>query len=130
MLTIQTSKATVLAVRLPKGAEVKNCIKYEDVDFLFYQMPIIRGMSSMALPIGSWQPIGFANMISESDMDRIVDSSVVDYDGYGDPETIYKDYNCNYENTVTWYSVLSDSFKSLLAKHGISEEHYLLIKID
>lgn len=123
MLTIQTNKATLLAVRLPKEVTdvIIDSLGKNQLTFIRYVWTEEDGNISswIKLPIGSWQPLGFASEISELDMERVVESRHIHTN-----KNIYKDY----DRHGFWYTKTDQSFRSLLSKHSITEEYYLLIK--
>lgn len=110
-LQLQTEKATIILMQLPEGAIFKDLIDWEGKNVIWYQMPMIRGLSTFELPqdlpTGAWQILGLLDSLSEEQKASICDNEK--YNGY-------KNYVL--EDFIEYFA--ADSFKSLLESYNVT----------
>lgn len=108
---IQTSKATILVVDLPEGAEAWKNDSYH-TNTLWYKSESMRSPKHINLPDGEWQLLG-----KTFELSRLQCAEIVKYVGL--PWNAYKDYTTD----SNWFNNPVDSFASLLTANGVFKEN-------
>jgi len=109
---IQTGKATILAVELPKG--VKE-VKISGLNWLCEPSDDIGWYPFLKLPQGNWKPLWFADQLSEMELIDVVDERGGVYFDYENNQHIPYDFN----KWVYFFFNRLDSFSSLLKANGV-----------
>lgn len=112
--TINTGKATILVVDLPKGANIlwirENFIR---IEFKPTQKSFFHEQN-IKIPYGKWKPIGFADQLTESDAWQIIPDPKNECCGCNHPVT-----NQCCGNKVPEYDSAIQEINSLLKANGI-----------
>lgn len=116
--TINTGKATILVVDLPKGATnlvVKDAIKLGENHSIYPSIHYsFEGDKIIMLPMCNWKLLGFANSITESDAWQIIPDPKDECCGCNHPVT-----NQCCGNKIPEYDNAINELNSLLKANGV-----------
>jgi hypothetical protein len=118
-LQINTGKATILAVELPKGAKnlvVKDAVKLGENHSIYPTIHYsFEGDKVIVLPQGNWKPLGFADEIKKDQLDLFIDNLTK-----GSSLNLYRNYKYDIPQPVAFtFTDITDSFNSLLKANGV-----------